>query len=237
MRTPHRLLFFIIGLVAPVAFAWDYETQWYDPSAASPTPATRVGGDGLIGTGSWHSGGNGSFGGVTCASCHTPYRSMITAAVALNPAPLLAADGGPRYVPNTAYAVTVTMNGEHVFKPDGGPSENGFAGEVEFPDGGYAGTVDSDTPGFTHSPCATRSALATISDAGTTVVYSDCHAVLHRSKPGLTQWHFTWTAPPAGFDNAILHYGVVDGAGNERSKLPDGGYNDDVVFGSYVLRP
>jgi hypothetical protein len=150
---------------------------------------------------------------------------------------MLATDGGPRYAPNTPYTVTVALTGEHVLNPDGGLSQNGFAGEFEFPDGGTAGVIDSDTPGITHSPCPSRAALFTMPDAGTTVVYNDCRAVLHRSKLGLTQWQFTWTAPPSGQPNVTFYWGVVDGAGNDHSRLPDAGFSDDVKFGTYVLRP
>jgi hypothetical protein len=61
--------------------------------------------------------------------------------------------------------------------------------------------------------------------------------VLHRAKLGLSQWSFTWTAPPSGNGNVTFFYGVVDGAGNEHSRKPDAGINDDVKYGTYVLRP
>jgi hypothetical protein len=233
MKTTARTLFILAAVLASAASGWNYEYSWYDPAANTSSLMHKPGAGGNMGTGGLRDAR------VRCDHCHNPLPTgaRIGATVTFNPPLTALPDGGRRYA-SQPYDVTVTMTGEHVFNPDGGPSANGFAGRFELGNGAPAGTVDSDTAGLTHSPCLGRQAVTSLGSLpGTTVVYQDCEAVLHREKLGISAWSFKWNAPPTSAGPVTFFYGVVDGAGNDRSRNSDGGFNDDVKYGSVRLSP
>ena len=211
-----------------VTLGWHPETAWFDPATRTPTPSGKPGGGGLVGTGGFRSGG------VRCDHCHVrPVvgpMGRIDAGVAFVPA---LTNG--QYAPGQQYAVTVTMSGEHRRNPMGN-SENGFAGNFEQADGGTAGALTSDTPGFGAANCQATLGSVVAATPGTTITYSDCAYVVHRNRTNTNMWTFTWTAPAQNVGDVNFWFGIVDANGNDRTVQPDGGLEDDVYMGRVVLR-
>ncbi len=207
--------------------AWLPEYAWFDHQSHTATPGGKPGGGGLIGTGSTRSGG------VRCDHCHVrPVagpNGHIDAGVTFTP-PLTAG----KYAPGQAYTVNVQMFGEHRRSPMN-VSEDGFAGNFELPDGGVAGALTSDTPGYASSPCVqTLGNLMGV--AGTTITYRDCSYIINRAVQNNVSWTFTWTAPASNQGDVTFFYGVVDANGNDRTAKADAGDEDDVWMGKVVLQ-
>ena len=214
-----------LGLV--LLLGWLPEYAWFDHQSHTATPRGKPGGGGLIGTGGFRSGG------VRCDHCHVrPVAGPswhIDAGVTFTPA----LNAG-KYAPGTPYTVRVQMSGEHRRNAMGN-SEDGFAGNFELPDGGVAGALTSDTPGYSSAPC-TQTLGNLTGLAGTTITYRDCAYVINRAVQNNTAWTFTWTAPATNEGDVTFWYGVVDANGNDRTVRPDGGLEDDVFMGKVVVQ-
>ena len=239
-----RTLFLTAALLATTALAWNYEYAWYDPAA--PTAAGKPGGGGVFGTGSQYEGG------YQCVHCHTPQNvnpsNPMRVLVTFNP-PMANApvwDGGVngfvlnggQYALNTNYAVNIRLLNEHLFKPDGGPNGNNFAGVFEDGTGVRVGSFTTDT-GIDGGNCPTNNVAPT---TGTTHMYRRCDVMFSRyiSSPtnvSINSWNFFWRSPAADAGVITFAFGVVDGFGNDRTRALDGGPNDDVVMGKINLSP
>ena len=221
-----RLAFLAVVSISAAGWAWQYEDEFtLDQMGGRPG-----------GGGNWATGGRREF-KVTCTMCHVAdggFPNPITATVTFTPALGTAADGGRSYLPNTGYAVTVRMNGEHLI-PSMGGNHNMMAASFEDAQGQYTGRLFSDT-GFSRGgncPATLGSSNFNAYDAGaTTVTFAGCNAVVGRGRGanagGRTQWNFWWTSP-ADAGQVTMYYGVTDASGDEKT------FGDDSVMGTIVM--
>jgi hypothetical protein len=204
------------ALIPATSRAWDGPGLWYSPAAGA-----QPGGSGIIGT------GGALDHNVTCANCHMKAESKIDLKLDFSPA-LPTVGGLPTPMPGQQYQVSVQLTGEHL-----GLSAceqytsniNNFAATVEDAGGKLAGVLASDS-GQSSTSCP---ASAPDPVNGTTLMYSDCHAVMASGAPGKTSWTFSWTAPQAGAGPLTLYYGAVDGNCDMMSM------DDDVKVGSIKM--
>ena len=126
--------------------------------------------------------------GWDCTACHTSAARAIKVTLAADPPALLQS---LRFTPGAKYALTATLEGEHL---GAGPS-NFNALAVAFVDD--AGLPAGDLSGY---------AADEFYSGRTTIVSAGQH-------PGETRWSFVWTAPSAPGARVRLHLAAVDGNG------------------------
>lgn len=230
-NSSNRLLLAVVVLGAGATVAWTPEYAWHDVAANTPNASAKPGGGGIYGTGALKDGR------VKCGDCHrvnapnpnpaTPLTAQFTFL------PPLGASN--KYTAGTRYRITVAMQNEHFFMPDGGAGQNGFAASFEDAQGNIVGVLESDS-GQIQTSCSPT--LPTLPALGTTVLYGDCHGILPRAAvESFSTWVFFWTAPAASTGNINLFWGMTDGNQNDRSISMDGGPDDDTKSGTIALIP
>jgi hypothetical protein len=145
--------------------------------------------------------------GYDCTACHTGAPGAITAKIEFTPAVAGA------YQPGTAYAIAVSLVGEHAGFGTAN-NQNGFAAEI----------VDDS-----------RAIAGGLSATDLVQLVDDGNVAAGEGKD-ITMWTFTWTAPAAGRGAATLYLGMVDGNGANRADVPEndpGG--DDVAIAKLRL--
>jgi hypothetical protein len=199
----------LFGLVSALCFwaspahAWDSQKFWYAPAhGADP------GGGGILGTGSQADYG------IQCLHCHIEPEENID--LTFTPTPAFENDGDVVYYePGTEYEFTVNLLGEYLGLdecPEGGFNYNFFVATFEDAAGNPIGTLASDGGQVRGGNCPEDPPARSEDAPGTTIMYSDCRAVIARDllPIGTTQWSFSWTAPPAGTGDVTLFGGGVD---------------------------
>lgn len=232
------------ALLAPIAatsaaHAFPNAFYWHSaPDAAEP------GAGGLYGTGGRQDHG------VRCSFCHIadPTNVQGRIGVQITATPAFQTIGGQRaYHPGQLYQVSVSLLNEHNILPTNltaVPPEpgdmNGFGFTIENAAGHLAGFFADDNghsgancPQANPYPPGPPPPLGTgvLVPAGkTSLVYGDCHGVVHLANYHLNQWNFTWQAPAAGAGDLSIFVSVIDGNDRGTSSL-----GDDVVEKTYPL--
>jgi hypothetical protein len=194
-----------------------------------PASGSHPGGGHLFGT------GGGKDWGITCAMCHinnANQQGMLTSQLTWVPA--LSAG---KYVPGTAYVVTIKMLGEHLGMT-GTTNVNGFAMTFEDVNGTPKGTILGESQ-TTCAPVPVPPIDGPLGNGGLTWTYQDpyvgntCRTVAsldHFGSTGAkTSWNFKWTAPAAGSGTVYAYYGIVDGNSDQKS------LGDDVKMGKLQI--
>lgn len=195
-----------------------------------PSSGNHPGGGHIWGTGS------GKDWGITCAMCHVndaTQQGGITSQFTWVPA--LSAG---KYVPGTAYVVTIKLLGEHLGMAKPTSNVNGFAMTFENVNGAPMGTLRGENQTTCPAP-PVPPIDGPLGNGGLTWVYQDpynanaCRTVAslaHLSSSGVkTSWNFKWTAPPAGSGTVFAYYGIVDGNADLKS------FGDDVKLGKIQM--
>ena len=199
-----RVILCLGGLLAPsAAFGFHSGVQFDDLPG-------KGGGGGLFYTGAR------SDKGWTCTACHIGAEGKISIQLGSAPTALLQ---NSAYTPGQAYAITVSLRGEHLGLGSGRSNFNGFALTVRDSQNRPAGTISGYAPEDFY-----QANPATISTAGKVV--------------GTTAWKFTWTAPAAGTGAVTFFIAMVDGNGANSpptATLTDP-FGDDVAVGQVTLR-
>jgi hypothetical protein len=205
MSSRHCLTLLIVAALtffSLPASAWDGIPLWYGTAhGASP------GGGGIVGTGGL------SESSIECVHCHMKPEKKIDATVT----PVPAFGAGTSYAPGQKYQFTVKLVGEHLGLAQCDQymaNNNGFAATFENASGQNVGSLASDSGQVQGSACP-KDPPKGDTLTGTTVMYDDCRVILPRtdgvSLPNVTQWKFSWTAPPRGAGDVVMYAGVVDG--------------------------
>lgn len=154
--------------------------------------------------------------GWTCTACHIGAEGKISIQLGSTPTALL--QNGV-YTPGQAYALTVSLRGEHLGLASGRSNFNGFALTARDSQNRPAGNISGYAPEDFYQANA-----STIITAGKVV--------------GTTAWKFTWTAPSAGTGAVTFYIAMVDGNGASSPPtvtLTDP-FGDDVAVGQVTLK-
>lgn len=198
------VLMWVGGLLAPgTALAFHAGAQFDDLPG-------KGGGGGLFYTGA------PSDKGWTCTACHLSAEGKISIQLGATPATLLQNN---TYAPGQAYAIVVSLRGEHLGLGSGRSNFNGFALTVRDSQSRPAGNISGYAPEDFY-----QANPSTIITAGKVV--------------GTTAWKFTWTAPAAGTGTVTFFVAMVDGNGANSPPtvtLTDP-FGDDVAVGQVTLK-
>lgn len=219
MNTRTKLFAAAIGapflFLAAGAMAFPFGYSWMQPAdsnnpAGSDNVQGRAGGGGIWGTGSKMDKG------IKCSHCHVDPTNMIDVQVDFSP-PL----SGGKYVPNTDYAITLTLlNEQHVPTASIAHTLNGFALTFETAGGTRAGVLKSDIVGVDSNTCPQAFPNPNPTN-GTSYVYGNCNAIIYVPKNDSTVWNMGWRSPAAGTGSINMFYSVVDGDHPDKSSLDD----------------
>jgi hypothetical protein len=202
------LLISITILLSAPAHAWDGPVNWWD-AADGQDP----GGSGLFGTGSARDHG------ITCGNCHIDndkQQGQINFTFDFTPA--LGSVGTKKaYTPGQTYNVDVNLVGEYLGITGCAQYQshtNNFAATFEAGGKTVGALANDSTPLMTSASCVTS--WPNPAPNGTTGLYGDCRVIFGAGPagetiPGLTTWHFQWTAPAAGTGMVTMFWGGVDG--------------------------
>ena len=196
----------LIALAATLLFVVPSPARAFHGQADFKKRAIEGGGEGMYYSGSPRSRG------YDCTACHIDPEGRIAFTMDTVPSGLL--DGG--YVPDTTYAITLTMRGEH--RGLGAPlNANTFVFEVVDAEGAHAGLF----AGLGES--VERPA-------------SEELVVARGEYDNQTEWSFEWVAPPAGAGTLHLFLAGVDGDGAEgRLGRTGDPFGDDVFVADLPL--
>jgi len=129
--------------------------------------------------------------GWDCTMCHLDPPGKIKVRLDVDPPALFQ---GFTYTPGEVYSFTATMVDEQLGKNSPLSNYNSIVVEAVDGKGFQAGSMGGFAAEDLYSGYP-----ATIVTTGT--------------KPNVTQWKFTWTAPPAGAGKVTMHVAAVDGNG------------------------
>ena len=155
--------------------------------------------------------------GWTCTACHHDAPGKLRVRFATD------AFSSFTYVPSSDNEITIRIENERLGMSAGLSNFNGMVLSVFTAEGQPAGTFTNAAADQYEVRSSSRGDLA-IASAG--------------RQTGVTEWRFTWVAPPAGTGPVTLYLGVVDGNGansaaNETLTDP---FGDDVYTAKVTLQ-
>ena len=209
LRPMTKLAVLVCAVVCAGLFAPGTALAFHSGAQFDDLPG-KGGGGGLFYTGA------PSDKGWTCTACHIGGEGKVSIQLGSTPTALLQ---NSVYTPGQAYAITVSLRGEHLGLSSGRSNFNGFALTVRDGQSRPAGNISGYAPEDFYQANA-----ATIITAGKVV--------------GTTAWKFTWTAPAAGSGAVTFFIAMVDGNGANSPPtvtLTDP-FGDDVAVGQLTLK-